>query len=320
LKPENILVDLNFPLKIYLIDFGFARQVSDNIAVSSVVKGTFGFMPPEQLFNRQLTEASDLYSLGVTLICLLTGIKSTEIGNLIDDHGRVKFKSLLPKLNPRFVNWLEKMIAPSLNQRYPNARVALDALIPINILNRSLTKTQVIASVAGLVTVTLLSIMGTNFFLNNPKKGLQFDNFYVNQLVQSRSCPGCNLSGINLENVNLEAVNLQGANLSNANLSNVNLKGAKLQNTNLSKANLEGASLQKTDFSDAILEEANLKNANLEDSHLERANLNKANLTNANLNNAKLWNANLKDVQSKGIYTKDSNLKGAVMPDGSKHQ
>jgi serine/threonine protein kinase len=46
-------------------------------------------MPPEQMFNRQLTEASDLYSLGATLICLLTQTKSAEIGNLIDEACRI---------------------------------------------------------------------------------------------------------------------------------------------------------------------------------------------------------------------------------------
>ena len=51
------------------MDFGFARIGDGEVGVSSVVKGTLGFMPPEQIFNRQLTEASDLYGLGMTLIC-----------------------------------------------------------------------------------------------------------------------------------------------------------------------------------------------------------------------------------------------------------
>lgn len=77
LKPENILIDRSETIKVYLVDFGFARLGGGEIAVSIVVKGTLGFMPPEQMYNRHLTEASDLYSLGVTLICLLTETKST---------------------------------------------------------------------------------------------------------------------------------------------------------------------------------------------------------------------------------------------------
>ncbi|WP_071884093.1 hypothetical protein [Allocoleopsis franciscana] len=44
-----------------------------------------------------LTEASDLYSLGATLICLLTGTRSQDIGNLIDPNYCFNVKKLLPQ-------------------------------------------------------------------------------------------------------------------------------------------------------------------------------------------------------------------------------
>ncbi len=132
LKPENILVDEQ--MNVYLVDFGFARMGGTEVAVSSVVKGTLGFMPPEQMFNRQLTAASDLYSLGATLICLLTGTASTAIGSLVDDIGRINFKHLVPNLNPSFINWLQKMAEPNFKHRYANAAEALDALIPLAVL------------------------------------------------------------------------------------------------------------------------------------------------------------------------------------------
>ncbi|UNU24864.1 serine/threonine protein kinase [Microcoleus vaginatus] len=132
IKPENILVNRSRQIAAYLIDFGFART-SDDTTVSSVVKGTMGFMPPEQLFNRELTESSDLYSLGMTLICLLTKTKSTEIGNLLDEHSQIQFKKKLPRLNNQFVNWLEKMVSTSIKTRYPNAAIALKELQPIDI-------------------------------------------------------------------------------------------------------------------------------------------------------------------------------------------
>ncbi|MBW4469131.1 MAG: protein kinase [Stenomitos rutilans HA7619-LM2] len=125
IKPENILLDANGA--VYLVDFGFARVGGEDVGVSSVVKGTLGFMPPEQLFNRQLTEASDLYGLGMTLICLLTGTKSDRIGDLVDISYRVSFKHLVPSLNLKWVNWLEKMVEPRLKERFPNALAALAA-------------------------------------------------------------------------------------------------------------------------------------------------------------------------------------------------
>ena len=127
IKPENILVDRGEEFKVYLVDFGFARVGGDDLAASSVVKGTLGFMPPEQMFSRQLTEASDLYSLGVTLICLLTEIPSANIGQFIDETNRIQFKSKLKKLSPKFIDWLSKMSEPNLKNRYTNAAEALEA-------------------------------------------------------------------------------------------------------------------------------------------------------------------------------------------------
>ncbi len=112
IKPENILV--GDQINVTLVDFGFARIGEGEVAISSMVKGTLGFMPPEQLFNRQLTAASDLYGLGATLICLLTGTKSTAIGNLINQAYRIHFKHLVPKLSLRWIDWLQKMVKPGL--------------------------------------------------------------------------------------------------------------------------------------------------------------------------------------------------------------
>jgi len=132
IKPENILVDEQ--INVYLVDFGFARIGEGEVAMSSMVKGTLGFMAPEQLFNRQLTEASDLYGLGATLICLLTGTKSTAIGDLMDESYRIHFHHLVPKLSLRFLEWLQKMVEPQLKARYPDAVTALEALRPIYVI------------------------------------------------------------------------------------------------------------------------------------------------------------------------------------------
>jgi len=162
LKPENILVDEY--LKVSLVDFGFARLGSGEIAVSSIVKGTLGFMPPEQMFNRQLTPACDLYSLGMTLISLLTQTPSTEISSLIDENGKVDFKEKVPHLNKDFITWLEKMVEPQLKNRFANARTALDALILIPVLapvvNSFEGKYIKWAMVGGLAVVLALGIGG----------------------------------------------------------------------------------------------------------------------------------------------------------------
>ncbi|MEM6254700.1 MAG: serine/threonine-protein kinase [Cyanobacteria bacterium P01_D01_bin.156] len=125
-KPANILVSKN--INVYLVDFGFARIGDGEVGVSSVVKGTLGFMPPEQIFNRQLTEASDLYGLGMTLICLLTNTPANQVGSLVDITYQVDFKQLKGDLSPHWIKWLEKMVDPRLNKRFANAREALDSI------------------------------------------------------------------------------------------------------------------------------------------------------------------------------------------------
>ncbi len=133
IKPENILIDE--AQNIYLVDFGFARLSNEEMAVSSITVGTIGFMAPEQIYNRTLTEATDLYSLGMTLVCLLTETKSNRVSNLIDEDNLVNFKHLLPQLSQRWIDWLEKMVARNVKDRYKNAKQALNALIPISILS-----------------------------------------------------------------------------------------------------------------------------------------------------------------------------------------
>jgi serine/threonine protein kinase len=135
IKPENILIDEEN--KAYLIDFGLARLKSDDIALSSIAAGTPGFMAPEEMFNRPLSAASDLYSVGATLIGLLTRTPSVNLSHLIDENYRFKFRHLVTDLNPRFITWLTKMVEPNVKDRYGSADEALSALKPLELLGSS---------------------------------------------------------------------------------------------------------------------------------------------------------------------------------------
>ena len=132
IKPENILIDDN--INVYLVDFGFARIGSHDMAMSSVAMGTLGFMAPEQIYNRQLTKSTDLYSLGATLICLLTGAKSAAMHTLIDEDGCIAFKHLVPQLSLDFIEWLSTMVQQKPKNRFKDANTALLALKPLDIV------------------------------------------------------------------------------------------------------------------------------------------------------------------------------------------
>lgn len=131
IKPENILVDDN--LNTYLIDFGLCSFGNQERGKSSVAAGTFGFMAPEQIYNKTLTKATDLYGLGVTLICLLTGTQSTNIHHLIDDDNILSFHEQLPPINSVFIHWLEKSTKINHKERYFSAKAAYNALKIIEI-------------------------------------------------------------------------------------------------------------------------------------------------------------------------------------------
>ncbi|NEO05033.1 MULTISPECIES: serine/threonine-protein kinase [unclassified Moorena] len=132
IKPENILVDET--INVFLVDFGLARIGDSELAVSTVAKGTIGFMAPEQLFDKALSKASDLYGLGATLICLLTGTRSTTINTLIDEDYCLNFQHRLPQVSLGWLQWLQRMVELKPKDRFPDAETALEALKPIYVI------------------------------------------------------------------------------------------------------------------------------------------------------------------------------------------
>lgn len=157
LKPENILIDSEY--NAYLIDFGLAKIPNQEVAISSMAMGTPGFMPPEEVFNRSLTKSSDLYSLGVTLICLFTRVSSTEIGTLIDDNYRFKFADKLSNINPIFLEWLKKMVEPNVNNRFADADSALNQLKRIEVYSSPVDNFIQISDVKNIVKSFLIIAM-----------------------------------------------------------------------------------------------------------------------------------------------------------------
>ncbi len=73
LKPRNILID-KFG-KPRVTDFGLAKNllVDSDLTITGQIVGTPAYMSPEQAHARDVGPSADIYSLGATLYCLLTG-------------------------------------------------------------------------------------------------------------------------------------------------------------------------------------------------------------------------------------------------------
>jgi hypothetical protein len=125
IKPSNILLDDNrsghSPGQVYVVDFGSVQTLQHSGTLTIV--GTYGYMPPEQ-FGGRTGPASDLYSLGATVIYLLT---RTHPADLPLRNGRIQFEAS-SQVSVPFEAWLKCLIQPECEHRFTSAQLALTAL------------------------------------------------------------------------------------------------------------------------------------------------------------------------------------------------
>jgi serine/threonine-protein kinase len=135
IKPENII--LRDPdRKPVLIDFGAVRETVQTVVSTggntrSIVIGTPGFMSMEQNIGRPLF-ASDIYSLGMTVIYAVTGRLPSQLPN-DPTTGIILWQNFAPQISAPLKAILDRSIQPDAKDRYMNANVmneALNAIAP----------------------------------------------------------------------------------------------------------------------------------------------------------------------------------------------
>ncbi|MEM9273715.1 MAG: serine/threonine-protein kinase [Cyanobacteria bacterium P01_F01_bin.143] len=129
LKPQNIIYQPDTG-NLFLVDFGAVQDTYHHTVMGSTVVGTYGYMAPEQ-FRGGAVLATDLYSLGCTLLFLLT-LKSPA--ELPQENLKLNFRKQA-KLNRNFAKWLDKLVAPDICDRFPKAEDALKVLHDKNLIS-----------------------------------------------------------------------------------------------------------------------------------------------------------------------------------------
>lgn len=128
-KPSNIMRHDNG--QYFLLDFGTVKQVAQGSASGATMgssTGVFsaGFAPPEQMAGRAVYPSTDLYSLGVTALVLLTG-KLNPIDIFDAYTNRWQWQPFVT-VSPGLAAILERLLEPSPNVRYKSAAEVLEAL------------------------------------------------------------------------------------------------------------------------------------------------------------------------------------------------
>ena len=140
IKPKNVLltdISSDRPTQVHLVDFGSVRMATAEEQTTFTVVGTYGYMPPEQFSGRAIA-ASDLYSLGATLITLVAG---THPSSLPRRGSRIDFTQI-PQVSATFADWLSWMTESSLERRPASAVEALQKLETGTVRNAAVAVTQ----------------------------------------------------------------------------------------------------------------------------------------------------------------------------------
>lgn len=133
IKPGNIIFDRD-SRKLKVTDFGIACLTDNTRTRTGTVLGSPSYMSPEQLTGDDVDGRSDIYSLGVTIFQLFTGVLPFNADSMASlaykianekPKGIRKIRAELPTCLTRIIN---KTMEKDPSQRYQNGAALADAL------------------------------------------------------------------------------------------------------------------------------------------------------------------------------------------------
>ena len=128
IKPENIIRRRNNN-QLILVDFGAAKYATMTaLAVTGTVIGSAGYVAPEQAVGKA-TFSSDIYSLGVTCIHLLTGVEPFDLFD-VSESDWIWRDYLKSSVSDELGEILDKMIVGATKKRFKNVGEILSLIQP----------------------------------------------------------------------------------------------------------------------------------------------------------------------------------------------
>lgn len=188
MKPANLMLKPEGNLKI--IDFGISREYKEQNLADTTVMGTRGYAPPE-LGSRQTDARSDIYSLGMTLHQLVTGVDPRK-----NDY--VPIRQWNPQLSEGFEYIINKCVQISPEDRYQNCNELMYDLEHYELIGLDYKRKQkkklglFVASVA--LTVVMLVSGFTGMAIKHATDSKNYDRYItdidnsVNEQEAAKNC------------------------------------------------------------------------------------------------------------------------------------